>query len=78
MTETNRPLPDRDVNRSARPLALVTGASSGIGLELAWECVRNGFMPETMVARQHARTTAPGSGIEVSHERHPPTIRRVS
>ena len=27
----------------SRPLALVTGASSGIGLELAREFVRNGF-----------------------------------
>jgi len=25
----------KDVNRSARPFAIVTGASSGIGLELA-------------------------------------------
>ncbi|MDB6087471.1 MAG: oxidoreductase [Gammaproteobacteria bacterium] len=28
---------------ATRPLALVTGASSGIGLELARECARNGF-----------------------------------
>jgi short-subunit dehydrogenase len=28
---------------AARPLAVVTGASSGIGLELACECARNGF-----------------------------------
>ncbi|HXC59181.1 MAG TPA: SDR family NAD(P)-dependent oxidoreductase [Steroidobacteraceae bacterium] len=28
---------------NARPLALVTGASSGIGLELACECARHGF-----------------------------------
>jgi uncharacterized protein len=31
------------MNASARPLAIVTGASSGIGLELARECARNGF-----------------------------------
>src|SRR4051812_11025312 len=31
------------MNASLRPLALVTGASSGIGLELARECARNGF-----------------------------------
>jgi short-subunit dehydrogenase len=31
------------MNASVRPLALVTGASSGIGLELARECVRAGF-----------------------------------
>lgn len=44
MTEANLPpLSARDANRSARPLALVTGASSGIGLELARECARNGF-----------------------------------
>ena len=28
---------------SPRPLAVVTGASSGIGYELAAECARNGF-----------------------------------
>jgi short-subunit dehydrogenase len=31
------------MNASTRPLALVTGASSGIGLELARECAKNGF-----------------------------------
>ncbi len=29
--------------KDSRPLALVTGASSGIGLELACECARHGF-----------------------------------
>jgi short-subunit dehydrogenase len=31
------------MNASNRPLAMVTGASSGIGLELARECAQNGF-----------------------------------
>lgn len=31
------------MNAAIRPLALVTGASSGIGLELARECAKNGF-----------------------------------
>jgi uncharacterized protein len=31
------------MNTSSRPLAVVTGASSGIGLELARECVNDGF-----------------------------------
>jgi uncharacterized protein len=31
------------MNSSNRPLAVVTGASSGIGFELAAECARNGF-----------------------------------
>jgi short-subunit dehydrogenase len=31
------------MNSAVRPLAVVTGASSGIGLELARECARNGF-----------------------------------
>lgn len=31
------------MSASIRPLAVVTGASSGIGLELARECARNGF-----------------------------------
>src|ERR1700712_985351 len=32
-----------DDNRSARPFAIVTGASTGIGLELAKQCAANGF-----------------------------------
>src|SRR4051794_7748851 len=31
------------MNAIIRPLAIVTGASSGIGLELARECARGGF-----------------------------------
>ena len=31
------------MNRRSRPLAMVTGASSGIGYELAKRCVQNGF-----------------------------------
>ena len=31
------------MNAAIRPLAVVTGASSGIGLELARECAKNGF-----------------------------------
>jgi short-subunit dehydrogenase len=34
---------DLAMNASSRPLALVTGASSGIGYELAALCARNGF-----------------------------------
>jgi len=33
----------KDINRSARPLAIVTGASTGIGLELAKQCAAHGF-----------------------------------
>jgi len=33
----------KDRNRAARPLAIVTGASSGIGFELAKRCVAEGF-----------------------------------
>jgi short-subunit dehydrogenase len=33
----------KDLNRSARPFAIVTGASSGIGLELARQCAAHGF-----------------------------------
>ena len=35
--------PDEDANRAAAPLAVVTGASSGIGYELARQCLRHGF-----------------------------------
>lgn len=31
------------MSSAVRPLAIITGASSGIGLELARECARNGF-----------------------------------
>src|SRR3954463_5359847 len=31
------------MDNARRPLAVVTGASSGIGLEIARECARNGF-----------------------------------
>jgi short-subunit dehydrogenase len=31
------------MNANPRPLAVITGASSGIGLELARECAKNGF-----------------------------------
>jgi short-subunit dehydrogenase len=31
------------MNAASRPFAIVTGASSGIGLELARECARNGY-----------------------------------
>jgi len=31
------------MNANLRPLAVITGASSGIGLELARECAKNGF-----------------------------------
>jgi short-subunit dehydrogenase len=31
------------MNAATRPLALISGASSGIGLELARECARNGY-----------------------------------
>jgi short-subunit dehydrogenase len=34
---------DISMNASPRPLAVVTGASSGIGYELAAECARHGF-----------------------------------
>lgn len=41
----NKPqaLSAKDHNRAARPLAIVTGASTGIGLELAKRCADHGF-----------------------------------
>lgn len=42
MTDSSVP-PTRDGKPSPRPLAVVTGASSGIGRELACECARHGY-----------------------------------
>ncbi len=43
----------KDRNRAARPLAIVTGASSGIGFELARKCAAEGF--DLMVAADDPR-----------------------
>jgi short-subunit dehydrogenase len=42
---SNTPSADvmKDINRAARPFAIVTGASTGIGLELAQQCAAHGF-----------------------------------
>ena len=40
---TDKGVAPKDLNRSARPLAIVTGASSGIGFELAKRCAAEGF-----------------------------------
>lgn len=46
-------LSTKDQNRPARPLAIVTGASSGIGFELAKKCAAEGF--DLMVAADDPR-----------------------
>jgi short-subunit dehydrogenase len=55
------------MNASTRPLAVVTGASSGIGLELARECAQHGF--DLVVAADRDLSDAveelSGSGISV-------------
>ena len=42
-TESLSQTPAEDAHRAAAPLALVTGASTGIGFELARQCLRHGF-----------------------------------
>ena len=42
-TNTDMAVSAKDSNRAARPLAIVTGASSGIGFELAKRCAAEGF-----------------------------------
>lgn len=43
MNHTDKGVAPKDLNRAARPLAIVTGASSGIGFELAKRCAAEGF-----------------------------------
>jgi short-subunit dehydrogenase len=56
------------MNASMRPLAIVTGASSGIGLGLARECARNGFdlliAADRTLAGAVAELQASGASVE--------------
>lgn len=56
------------MNAALRPLAVVTGASSGIGLELALECARNGFdlviSADRPMANAAAEIRALGASVE--------------
>ena len=47
----------------AKPLAVVTGASSGIGYELARQ-VASKVAPDTAKAAMHRRMSEPGSASE--------------
>src|SRR3569833_426510 len=51
------------MNATLRPLAIVTGASSGIGLGLARECARNGFDLLIAADRPLAAVTAELQGL---------------
>lgn len=57
------------MSSDTRPLAIVTGASSGIGCELAKLCAENGYdlifaavTPSGVVAEEHRKMAEPGSG----------------
>jgi short-subunit dehydrogenase len=59
--------PTWDADRSSRPFAVVTGASTGIGLELVRQCAANGFdlliaadEPSIEQAADEMRAWAPG------------------
>jgi short-subunit dehydrogenase len=56
------------MNASIRPLAVVTGASSGIGLELARECAKNGFDLIVAADRPLAATVAELKALNVAVE----------
>jgi NAD(P)-dependent dehydrogenase (short-subunit alcohol dehydrogenase family) len=48
-----------------KPFAIVTGASSGIGFELAPICAQEGFdLLVAALAEQHRRMAEPGSGTK--------------
>jgi short-subunit dehydrogenase len=52
----------RNIDGSARPLAVVTGASTGIGLELARQCAANGF--DLLVAADESEIAQARSELE--------------
>jgi uncharacterized protein len=57
-----------DGGRAERPFAIVTGASSGIGLELAKQCAAHGFNLLLVVdepAIEQAATAIGQSGVEI-------------
>ncbi|MDB6157088.1 MAG: oxidoreductase [Gammaproteobacteria bacterium] len=56
------------INASTRPLAVVTGASSGIGLELARECAQNGFDLVVAADRDLSDAVEEVSGLSISIE----------
>jgi short-subunit dehydrogenase len=56
------------MNANLRPLAVVTGASSGIGLELARECAKNGFDLVIAADRPLAAASAELRSVGVSVE----------
>ncbi len=58
MNTTDTTIAPKDQNRAARPLAIVTGASSGIGFELAKRCAAEGF--DLLVAADDPRIDEAG------------------
>ena len=52
----------KDQNRSARPLAIVTGASTGIGYELAKKCAAHGF--DLLIAADDPRIVSAAQDFE--------------
>ena len=55
-----------------RPLALVTGASTGIGYELAVQCAKNGFEPPEA---QHRGAIDPN--VDVAEPLNPHIRQRI-
>jgi short-subunit dehydrogenase len=52
----------KDANRSSRPFAIVTGASTGIGFELARQCAANGF--DLLIAADEASIERAGQELQ--------------
>ncbi|HEY0643165.1 MAG TPA: SDR family NAD(P)-dependent oxidoreductase [Nocardioides sp.] len=70
MTDTTPSTPSGDTSTPGRPLAVVTGASSGIGLELARQFAEHGFdlivaAEDDEIAVAAAVLRAEGGGVEV-------------
>ena len=64
------------MNAQSRPLAVVTGASTGIGLELARQCAQNGF--DLVIAADEAEIDSAAQSLRTEGATVTPVIADLS